>query len=140
MRYARSAKGALTAGSATAACHGLMSTGYAWARDSEAASGDAVLSGAFEFLLTTAASWVLMPVLLWGGMRVMRENGNALLVLVGGLVWAGLSGYFIDAVDRIGGHIPVPALAAYVLLCAGLAAAGSHTARPRLPGTDERQC
>ncbi|MDQ1017534.1 hypothetical protein [Streptomyces afghaniensis] len=127
MRYVRHVKGAVTVTAATAACHTLMSAGFAWARDSAAESGDTMFSGAFEFLLTTAASWVLMPLLLWAGMRVMGETGNTVLVAVGGLVWLGLSGYFTDDIDRAGGHIPILALAAYVLLGTGLAGAGpSH--------------
>ncbi|MEU6521558.1 hypothetical protein ABZ892_01625 [Streptomyces sp. NPDC046924] len=124
MQYIRHAKGALAVVAATAACHSLMSAGYAWARDSAAASGDTIFSGAFEFLLTTAASWALMPLLLWAGMRVMGETGNAVLVLVGGLVWVGLSGYCIDDIDFPGGHMSILALTAYVLLGTGLAGVG----------------
>lgn len=124
MRYVRFAKGAVTVAAATAACHTLMSAGFAWARDSAAESGDAMFSGGYEFLLTTAASWVLMPLLLWAGMRVMGETSNTVLVAVGGLIWLGLSGYFTDDIDRAGGHIPVLALAAYVLLGTGLAGVG----------------
>ncbi|MEU6181596.1 hypothetical protein [Streptomyces coeruleorubidus] len=125
MRYVRHVKGALTVAAATAACHTLMSAGYGWARDSADASGDAMFSGAFEFLFTTAASWALMPLLLWAGMRVMGETGNTVLVVVGGLVWVGVSGYFIDDIDRAGGHIPVLVLAVFVLLGTGLAGAGA---------------
>lgn len=124
MQYVRHAKGALAVVVATAACHTLMSAGYAWARDSAAASGDTIFSGAFEFLLTTAASWALMPFLLWAGMRVTGETGNAVLVLVGGLVWVGLSGYCIDDIDFPGGRMPILALTAYVLLGTGLAGVG----------------
>ncbi|MFH8498441.1 hypothetical protein [Streptomyces coeruleorubidus] len=124
MRYARFVKGGVTVAVSTAACHTLMYAGFAWARDSAAANGDEAFGGAFEFLLTTAASWVLMPLLLWAGMRVMGETGNTLLVAIGGLVWLGLSGYFIDDIDRAGGHIPTLALAAYVLLGTGLAGVG----------------
>ncbi|MFD0207801.1 hypothetical protein ACFVH9_01295 [Streptomyces hirsutus] len=129
MQYIRHAKGALTVVAATAACHALMSAGYAWARDTAAASGDTIFSGAFEFLLTTAASWALMPLLLWVGMRVMGETGNAVLVLVGGLVWVGVSGYFINDISFAGGHMPIPALVAYVLVGTGLA--GVDPARSR---------
>lgn len=124
MRYARHAKGALTVTAATAASHTLMSSGYTWARDS-ATAGDTVFSGAFEFLVTTAASWALMPVSLWAGMRVMGKAGNTVLLITGGLSWVALSGYFIDDIDRMGGQVPLPALATYVLLCTGLAGAGS---------------
>ncbi|MGW8886436.1 hypothetical protein [Streptomyces sp. NPDC055749] len=122
MKYARHAKGALAVTAATAVCHTLMSAGYGWARDAEARSGDTMFSGSVEFLLTTAASWALMPLLLWAGMRLLREPGNTLLVLVGGFAWIMISGYFIDDIDREGGHIPVLALIAYVLL--GTAPAG----------------
>ncbi|MEV6960679.1 hypothetical protein AB0M97_16060 [Streptomyces sp. NPDC051207] len=124
MPYIRHAKGALTVAAATAACHTLMSVGYTWARDSRATDEHTMFSGAFEFLLTTTAAWTLMPLLLWAGMRIMGETGNAALVLVGGLVWAGLSGYYIDDIDFPGGHIPVMALAAYVLLGTALAGVG----------------
>ncbi|MFE2974175.1 hypothetical protein [Streptomyces sp. NPDC059258] len=129
MQYIRHAKGALTVAAATAACHTLLAVGYTWARGSGASDEDTMFSGAFEFLLTTAASAALMPLLLWVGMRVMGETGNAVLVLVGGLVWAGLSGYYIDDIDRAGGHMPVLALAAYVLLGTGLAGVGPGKGR-----------
>ncbi len=130
MRYLRHVKGAVTVAASTAACHSLMYAGFAGARESAAASEDDMWAGAFEFLFTTAASWALMPLLLWAGMRVMGETGNTVLVLVGGLVWAVLSGYFTDDIDRAGGHIPVLALAAYVLLGTALAGAGPGHHRP----------
>jgi hypothetical protein len=142
MRYARSVKGAVTVAVSTATCHSLMYAGFAGARDSAAASEDDMWAGAFEFLLTTAASWILMPFLLWAGMGVMRESGNTVLVLVGGLGWAVLSGYFTDDIDRPGGHIPLLALTAYVLLGTALAGAGpghrpddahDHEGRPTGP-------
>ncbi|MGW0548514.1 hypothetical protein [Streptomyces altiplanensis] len=125
MQYIRPAKAALTVATATAACHSLMSAGYTWAHESRATDGHTMFSGAFEFLLTTAASWALMPLLLWAGMWIMRETGNAVLVLVGGLVWVGVSGYYIDDIDHAGGHIPILVLVAYVLLGTGLAGADS---------------
>jgi hypothetical protein len=124
MQYIRHAKGALTVTASTAACHTLMSAGYTWARDGRATDEHTMFSGAFEFLLTTAASWALMPLLLWAGMRAMGETGNSVLVLVGGLIWAGLSGYYIDDIDFAGGHIPILAVAAYVLLGTVLAGVG----------------
>ncbi|MFJ8712278.1 hypothetical protein ACIRD9_03580 [Streptomyces violaceus] len=127
MRYVRFVKGAVTVAVSTAACHSLMYAGFAGARESAAASEDDMWAGAGEFLLTTAASWALMPLLLWAGMRVMGETGNTVLVAVGGLVWLGLSGYFTDDIDRAGGHIPVLALVVYVLL--GTALAGADTGR-----------
>ncbi|GAA2270036.1 hypothetical protein GCM10010234_00360 [Streptomyces hawaiiensis] len=145
MRYARFVKGAFTVALSTAACHSLMYAGFAAARETAAANEDDMWAGAFEFLLTTAASWILMPLLLWAGMGVLREAGNTVLVLVGGLVWAALSGYFTDDIDSAGGHMPVLALVGYVLLGTALAAVGpgngpdhdrSHEGRP--PGPPAR--
>ncbi len=129
MQYIRHAKGALTVATATAACHALMSAGYTWARDSGAADGDTMFAGAFEFLLATVASWTFMPLLLWAGMWTMRETGNAVLVLVGGLAWVGVSGYYTDDIDRAGGHMPILVLVAYVLLGTGLAGVGPDRRR-----------
>ncbi|MFE6338647.1 hypothetical protein ACFVP3_37115 [Streptomyces sp. NPDC057806] len=123
MQYVRFIKGAVTVVVATAACHTLMVAGFASARDG-ASGSDAAFAGAFEFLLTTAASWALMPLLLWAGMQMMGETGNVALVIVGGLVWLGLSGYYIDDIDRAGGHIPALGLATYILLGTGLAGFG----------------
>ncbi|UKL05857.1 MULTISPECIES: hypothetical protein [unclassified Streptomyces] len=123
MRYARPAKGAVALVVATAVCHGIMSAGLASVGASADGAGT-VGAGAVEFLFTLAASWVLMPLLLHVAMQMMGEDGNVALVVLGGLVWCGISGYFTDAVDRQGGHIPVPALAAYLLVGTALAAIG----------------
>ena len=127
MNYLRHVKGGVTVVAVTAACHGLMSAGYASARDAAAGSDAGAFAGAVEFLLTTAASWALMPFLLWAGMRLTGETGNVVLVLVGGLVWLGVSGYFIGDIDSTGGRIPIPVLVAYVLLGAALAGIGTDT-------------
>lgn len=131
MSTIRFAKGALVVAGAAAVCHGLMSVGYGWAREAHTRGGDALFSGAFEFLLTMAASWVLMPLLLWAGMRLAGESGNVPLVVVGGFAWAMISGYFTDDIDQEGGYVPVPALLLYVLL--GAASAGIGTRGGRSP-------
>ncbi|MET4921020.1 hypothetical protein P3L51_01335 [Streptomyces sp. PSRA5] len=104
-----------------------MSAGYTGARGAAADSDAGAFAGSVEFLLTTAASWALLPFLLWAGMRLAGETGNVVLVLVGGLVWFGVSGYFIDDIDSTGGHIPIPVLVAYVLLGAALAGVSTDT-------------
>lgn len=127
MDYLRHVKGVVVVSAATAACHGVMSGGYAGARDARAGIDHSMWAGSGEFLFSTAASWALMPLLLWLGMRLLGEEGNVLLVLFGGLVWLGVSGYFINEIDSDGGHIPVPALVGYVLLGAALAGVGADT-------------
>ncbi|MER5832188.1 hypothetical protein ABT116_15415 [Streptomyces sp. NPDC002130] len=125
MRYVRLVKGAISVTAATAVCHALMTAGYAWSRG-KAATGEAtIFAGAFEWLVTTASVWALMPLLLGAGMRAMRENGNTTLMVGGGLLWALLSLSFMDEIDRPGGFMPLHALAAYVLAGAGLAGAGT---------------
>ncbi|MQS37869.1 hypothetical protein [Streptomyces katsurahamanus] len=129
MNSARLVKGALVTAAATAVCHSLMYAGYGWARDAKADSPNTILAGGFEFALVTAVSWILMPLLLWAGLRLTREKGAALLVLGGGFGWVLISGYFIDDIDRAGGHMPIPALLAYVLLGTALAGAGAGPGR-----------
>ncbi|MBB4715459.1 hypothetical protein [Streptomyces luteogriseus] len=129
MRYARLAKGAVTVTAATAVCHTLMTAGYAWA-GAKAATGEAtIFAGAFEWLVTTAGSWALMPLLLGAGMRAMRERGNTTLMVGGGLLWALLSLSLVDEIDRPDGSMPLPFLVFYVLAGTGLAGAGDRTAR-----------
>ncbi|MEU9629602.1 hypothetical protein AB0D89_22735 [Streptomyces luteogriseus] len=129
MRYARLAKGAVTVAAATAVCHTLMTAGYAWA-GAKAATGEAtIFAGAFEWLVTTAGSWALMPLLLGLGMRAMRERGNTTLMVGGGLLWALLSLSLVDEIDSPDGSMPLPFLAFYVLAGTGLAGAGGRTAR-----------
>ncbi|GLF93070.1 hypothetical protein [Streptomyces yaizuensis] len=132
----RPARGALVTAAATAVCHSVLSLGYAWARAADADSGGAAFGGIVEFGATTLTSWALMPLLLWAGMRLLREHGTVLLTVVGALAWFLLSGYFMDDVDSAGGHVPPAALAAYVLLGAALAVPGTaaparRPARPR---------
>ncbi|MFJ8945713.1 hypothetical protein ACIRG4_21180 [Streptomyces sp. NPDC102395] len=64
-----------------------------------------------------------MPLLLWAGLRAVVDALTTVPAVVGGLLWAVGSGYFIDDLDRPGGHIPIVALAAYVLLGAVLVGA-----------------
>ncbi|MEW1549901.1 hypothetical protein [Streptomyces tsukubensis] len=119
MNLIRCAKGAVTASAATAACYTLMYRGYAWAReaaDTRTARGG-TFGGAIEHLLTTAGSWTLMPLLLWAGMRLLREGGNTVFVLAGGAAWVLVSGILIDDIDFPGSRTPYVALAAYVLFC-----------------------
>ncbi|MEW2614136.1 hypothetical protein AB0937_28890 [Streptomyces sp. NPDC047880] len=138
MRSVRRAKGAVTVAVATAACHALMTAGYAWARGKAATDEATMFAGAFEWLVTTAASWALMPLLLGAGMRVLREHGNTALMVGGGLIWAVLSLAFADEIDRPGGFMPLPALAVWVLAGTGLAGAGAGRRRGRPPGPTAR--
>ncbi|MFE9026426.1 hypothetical protein ACFYOA_09215 [Streptomyces iakyrus] len=129
MRHVRIVKGAVTVTVATAVCHTLMTAGYAWA-GAKAATGEAtIFAGAFEWLVTTAGTWALMPLLLGAGMRALRERGNTTLMVGGGLLWALLSLSLADQIDSPDGSMPLPFLAFYVLAGTALAGAGGRTAR-----------
>ncbi|ANW17293.1 hypothetical protein [Streptomyces clavuligerus] len=112
-------KGTLAAAVAAAVCHSVMSVGYTSAR--EAGADDGPWGGIVEFGFATGASWILMPILLWAGMRLMREKGTVLLAVVGGFVWFLVSGWFIDDIDSVGGHMPFAVLIAYALTAGALA-------------------
>ncbi|MEU9352504.1 hypothetical protein AB0D65_16285 [Streptomyces griseoloalbus] len=63
-----------------------------------------------------------------------------MLLVTGGLVWVGLSGYFIDDIDRAGGHIPILVLPVFVVLGTALAGAGPsqrRLSRQRSPTSPE---
>ncbi|MFJ7345630.1 hypothetical protein ACIQU3_35755 [Streptomyces sp. NPDC101110] len=115
-----------------------MAAGYAWARGRAAAGEATMFAGAVEWLVTTAASWALMPLLLGAGMRVLREHGNTALMVGGGLVWAVLSLAFVDGIDRPGGFMPLPALTVWILAGTGLAGAGPGRRRGRPRGPPAR--
>lgn len=127
MNHMRRAKGALAAALATAVCHTVMSLGYAEARGGADRDPGAEFAGTTGFILTSLASWILMPVLLWAGMRLVRETSNHLLVISGAVIWFALSGYFMDNIDQEGGHMPFLALSAYLLIAALLAGWKSGT-------------
>ncbi|MEU8673372.1 hypothetical protein [Streptomyces sp. NPDC048560] len=103
VRTARGVKGTVAAAVAATVCYLVWSGGRAWASDARAADPDAFLAGSVESVLALIAGVAFMPVLLWAGMRVMRERGNHLLVLVGTAVWFFLGGHVVeDTVDGAG--------------------------------------
>ncbi|MER0240856.1 hypothetical protein AAHZ94_02215 [Streptomyces sp. HSW2009] len=116
MDHLRHIKGALATVISTIACHAVLSYGLKKSHEAGEEQPDVVLGGAVEFLLAVVIAWTLMPVLLAVLMRLSGEKGNHLLVLVCGLVWPLLSGYFLDEIDDGTGRIPLVAIVLYVLL------------------------
>lgn len=116
MRYARHIKGGAVSAIATAACHFTLSAGLAWARDQSSENPDS-WSGLTEFGATVLASWLLMPLLLWAGMRGLGERHTYPLLILGTPLWAVLSLVYVDDIDRPAGHMPIPALIAFVVVC-----------------------
>lgn len=129
MNYARTLKAAVVTITATVACHLTMSAGFAWARGQESDHPDD-WSGMLEFGATVLATWILMPLVLWIGMRVLGERRTHLQILLGTPLWIGVSSVYIDDVDRPGGGLmPVPVLVAFVLAGALLGAHDPGSAR-----------
>ncbi|MFE0424528.1 hypothetical protein [Streptomyces sp. NPDC058953] len=122
MNLIRCVKGAVTASLATAACYALMRRGYEWAGEAEtiATARGETFGGAVEWVLTTAASWTLMPLLLWVGMRLLREDGNTVFVVAGGGAWVLGIGMLVDYIDGDPGNPLYVAFAVYVIFCSVL--------------------
>ncbi|MFH0244523.1 hypothetical protein ACGRHY_19405 [Streptomyces sp. HK10] len=128
MVYARPLKAAAVTIIATAACHLTMNAGFAWARGQEPDHPDD-WAGVLEFGATVLATWILMPLVLGIGMRVLGERRTRLQILLGTLLWTGVSLTYVDDVDRPGGLMPVPVLVSFVLVGALLGAHDPGSAR-----------
>ncbi|MCI0386053.1 hypothetical protein [Streptomyces sp. CNQ085] len=129
MNCTRTLKAAVVTITATAACHLTMNAGFAWARGQESDHPDD-WAGLFEFGATVLATWILMPLVLWIGMRLLGERRTWLQMILGTPLWAGVSLVYVDDVDRPGGGLmPVPVLVAFVLVVALLGAYDPGSAR-----------
>lgn len=101
IRTARGVKGAVVSAVAATVCYLIWSGGRDWASGARAADPDAILAGSIESVLALIAGVACMPLLLWAGMRVLRERGNHLLVVAATVVWFFLGGHVVeDAVDE----------------------------------------
>ncbi|MGI5336588.1 hypothetical protein ACQEVS_03875 [Streptomyces sp. CA-181903] len=115
--WARPLKGAAVTGLAVLACHTALTAGFAAARAEERADPDNAWAGTEVWLATFAVGLVLaMPVMLWAGMRLLREKDNHLLVVGGGLAWFFAAGCHVDAwsADGAGRHVPMPSIAGMI--------------------------
>lgn len=117
-------KGGVTSAVAAVVCHRVWTSAREWAADARAAESDVFLAGALESLLATVVGVALMPVLLWAGMRALREKGNHLLVTVGAVVWLFLGGHVVE--NDVGAWGTVVFLALFAVVGALLARAGER--------------
>ncbi|WP_138965383.1 hypothetical protein [Streptomyces sp. YIM 121038] len=80
-----------------------------------------------------------MPLMLWAGMRILREKGCRLLVIGGSVIWFFGAGHGVDGIDSVqGGLLPVPLLVGAVVLGVLLSAPTSPTSpTPRTNPTRE---
>ncbi|WP_181789180.1 hypothetical protein [Streptomyces phytophilus] len=105
----RAVKGAVVSVFAVWVCSRILVEGFDITR--ERASGSWGLDP--TPLIALAVSVVAMPVVLWAGMRVLRERRNAPLVWLMTVSWLFAGGYFFDTLDGVGAHIPAAVFAGY---------------------------
>ncbi|GAA2358022.1 hypothetical protein SVIO_001440 [Streptomyces violaceusniger] len=118
-------KGAAVTAVAVLVCHLILSAGYAAARaQSRANSDDSWIPDEIHLVTFVLGILLVMPLLLWAGMRILRERGNYLLIIVGSLLWLLGAGYNLNHLKYTpGAHLPVPLLAGMVAVGALLAPA-----------------
>jgi len=124
-RVVQPLKGAAVTAVAVLVCHLILSAGYAAARAHERADSDGSWVGAEIQLVTFVLGLLLvMPLLLWAGMRILGERDNYLLIIFGSLVWWGGAGFNLSHLKYTpDAHLPVPLLAGMVAVGALLAPA-----------------
>ncbi|MCD9591255.1 hypothetical protein [Streptomyces sp. 8ZJF_21] len=119
-------KGACVSAVAAVVCYWLWTSLSEWADGVAGAQQDAMLAGSIESLLAGIAGVVSMPVLLWAGMRVLRERGNHLLVILGAIVWIFAGGHVVeDSVSTVGTAVTLALFAVF----------GSLLSTVELPGS-----
>lgn len=92
----RSAKGVVVGAVAAVVCFWFWSALDEWATDTEIGPNSNFGSGFVEGVTANLAGIVVIPVLLWAGMRLARERNNYLLVVGCGMLWPFIGGMLID--------------------------------------------
>ncbi|MGW7695046.1 hypothetical protein ACWGMA_40540 [Streptomyces asiaticus] len=106
-------------------CHLILSAGYAAARAQKRAnSDDSWISDEIHLVTFVLGILLVMPLLLWAGMRILGERDNYLLIIVGSLFWLVGAGFNLSHLQYTpGAHLPVPLLAGMLAVGALLAPA-----------------
>jgi hypothetical protein len=107
-------KGAAVSAIAAAVCFSVWTSARAWAAGVSDADPNALSAGFIESLLATIVGAASMPVLLWAGMRALRERGNHPLVLAGAALWLVLGGNAVEG--QVGLAATALSLTSFVLL------------------------
>ncbi|WP_280698014.1 hypothetical protein [Kitasatospora sp. GP82] len=77
--------------------------------------GDVMFAGSAQLMLAVLAGVTAMPVLLWTGMRALREQGNHLLLTVGSGLWFVIGGHVVETnVSTVGTEV---FLVLFALVC-----------------------
>ncbi|MEU6331790.1 hypothetical protein ABZ851_31650 [Streptomyces sp. NPDC047049] len=115
-RAARPLKGAAVTAFAILVCHVILSAGYAAARAKKRADPSNAWAD-FDVRLATFALGlvIVMPLILWIGMRITGEKDNYALVIGGSLAWLFGAGYNLSYIECTPSkHLPLPLLVALV--------------------------
>lgn len=84
----RAMKGVAVAAAATHVTHWVWTSAKRWESDAIAADPDGGFGAGFtEGMLAAASGIFLVPLLLWAGMRLLRERHNYALVGLGWVTW-----------------------------------------------------
>ncbi|MBD3011203.1 MULTISPECIES: hypothetical protein [unclassified Streptomyces] len=87
-RLGRWAKGIVVSAAAAHATYWVWESAERWESEARQANPDAGIGAGFiEGALATLAWLTLVPLLLWAGMRLLRERDNQLLVSMGSATW-----------------------------------------------------
>ncbi len=87
-RLGRWAKGIVVSAAAAHATYWVWESAKRWESEAQRANPDAGIGAGFiEGALATLAWLTLVPLLLWAGMRLLRERDNQLLVSMGSATW-----------------------------------------------------
>ncbi|MDC0770300.1 hypothetical protein [Streptomyces sp. HD] len=95
-RVPRWLKGLLVSAAAAALCYWIWTSAREWADRAQAGPDSNFGTGFLEAVLAQIAGVASMPLLLWAGMRAVRERGNHLLVFGGALAWPFIGGHIIE--------------------------------------------
>ncbi|MFH8470016.1 hypothetical protein [Streptomyces sp. NPDC017991] len=112
--------------SAAVACYTMWTSLWEWSDEVSRASGDAMGAGFLEGMLAGLVGLLSMPLLLWAGMRLLREQGNHLLVVAGFVAWWIIGGTLVEE-----GVASDTATGLYIALFAALSALASLAEMPR---------
>lgn len=89
-------KGTIVSALAAVVCYWIWTSLLEWSDDVARAGGDSIGSGFLESLLARVIGLLSLPVLVWVGMRLLRERGNHLLIAAGHVAGWVIGGYLVE--------------------------------------------
>ncbi|WP_280889523.1 hypothetical protein [Streptomyces sp. LBL] len=95
-RNSRAAKGTIVSALAVVVCYCIWTSLLEWSDEVAQADGDSIGAGLPEGLMARVIGLLSLPVLLWVGMRSLRERGNHLLLAAGHVAGWLIGGYLVE--------------------------------------------